>query len=138
VGLIGPFTLRHLLALGGAIVVAAIVLVVLTIPMSAPAPPEGSGPGTGFYRLADDGGTGLGIGDRPPPLGTDAGPLLDLDGDAVDLAAFAGQPVWVVFWSSWCPPCIAETPDLQRAYEASSRVIQTADEMLQVANNVRA
>jgi flagellar basal-body rod protein FlgG len=26
----------------------------------------------------------------------------------------------------------------QRAYEASSRVIQTADEMLQVANNVRA
>jgi peroxiredoxin len=119
-GLIGPFTLRHLLALGGTIGLAAIVLVVLTIPISAPAPPEAEGPGAGFYRLGDDDGTGLAVGDRPPPLGADAGALLDLDGDAIDLADYEGRPVWIVFWASWCPPCITETPDLQRAYAASA------------------
>ena len=115
---IGPFTIRHLLALGATLAVASALLLLITTPVRGPAPPSGPQPGSGFYRL-EEAGTGLAPGDRPPPLASDAGPLVDLDGELVDLASYAGRPVWVVFWASWCPPCITETPDLQRAYEAS-------------------
>ena len=40
----------------------------------------------------------------------------DVFGNAVSLSEFRGQPVWLMFWGSWCPPCRAEFPDLQRAY----------------------
>jgi peroxiredoxin len=41
----------------------------------------------------------------------------DLLGRTVHLSDFRGQPVWLMFWGSWCPPCRAEFPDIQRAYE---------------------
>lgn len=34
-----------------------------------------------------------------------------------DLAAYEGTPVVVNFWFPSCPPCTAEMPDLQAAYE---------------------
>ena len=117
-GVMGPFTVRHLAALGGTLVVAAALLLLLTSPIAGPAAPTAPLPGASFYLLGEA-GTGLAIGDRPPPLATDAGPLVDLDGDVVDLASYEGRPVWVVFWASWCPPCQQETPDLQRAFEAA-------------------
>mgnify|MGYP000659191314 CR=1 FL=1 len=39
------------------------------------------------------------------------------DGQVVHLSDFKGQPVWLNFWGSWCPPCRAEMPDIQAAYE---------------------
>lgn len=36
---------------------------------------------------------------------------------AFDLAALAGKPVVVNFWFPSCPPCRAELPDLQQAFE---------------------
>jgi cytochrome c biogenesis protein CcmG, thiol:disulfide interchange protein DsbE len=45
-------------------------------------------------------------------------------GQRVSLAAFAGQPVIVNFFASWCTPCQSETPLLARFYRASQgRVI---------------
>ena len=41
---------------------------------------------------------------------------VDRDGQLVSLSDFAGQPVWLNFWGSWCPPCRAETPDMIQAW----------------------
>ena len=37
-------------------------------------------------------------------------------GDAVQLSDFAGRPVIVNFWASWCGPCQNEMPDFEQAY----------------------
>ena len=39
------------------------------------------------------------------------------DGTIVQLSDYRGQPVWLNFWGAWCPPCRAEMPDIQAAYE---------------------
>jgi len=40
-----------------------------------------------------------------------------LDGEYLQLSDLRGQPVWINFWATWCPPCRAETPDIQEVYE---------------------
>lgn len=40
-------------------------------------------------------------------------------GRKVALAAYAGRPVIVNFFASWCPPCKLETPTLARFYRES-------------------
>jgi thiol-disulfide isomerase/thioredoxin len=39
------------------------------------------------------------------------------EGQAFDLASLAGKPVVVNFWFPSCPPCRAELPDMQKAFE---------------------
>lgn len=51
---------------------------------------------------------------RPAPTFT----LQDLDGNTVSLSDFAGQPVVLNFWASWCSPCAYEHPFLIEAAEA--------------------
>lgn len=41
----------------------------------------------------------------------------DTSGNMIRLSDFRGQPVWLNFWGSWCPPCRAEFPEIQAAYE---------------------
>jgi thiol-disulfide isomerase/thioredoxin len=50
--------------------------------------------------------------------------LDDLRGQSVKLASYKGKTLIVNFWASWCPPCIAEMPDLSRFYtdHASNRI----------------
>lgn len=54
-----------------------------------------------------------------PAVGEPAPELLTFtaDGLLVRLSDLRGQPVWLNFWGSWCPPCRAEMPELQAAYE---------------------
>ncbi|ACY18735.1 alkyl hydroperoxide reductase/ Thiol specific antioxidant/ Mal allergen [Haliangium ochraceum DSM 14365] len=44
--------------------------------------------------------------------------LRDLDGRTVRLSDYSGKVVLLNFWATWCVPCSAELPHLQRLYEA--------------------
>jgi thiol-disulfide isomerase/thioredoxin len=37
-------------------------------------------------------------------------------GQEITMASLRGQPVWVNFWASWCPPCREEMPAMQARY----------------------
>lgn len=43
--------------------------------------------------------------------------LKDLDGKLVSLDDVKGQVTVVNLWGTWCAPCVAEMPDLQKLYE---------------------
>lgn len=44
-------------------------------------------------------------------------PLLTLDGDRTFLSEFEGKTIFMNLWATWCPPCIAEMPNIQRLYD---------------------
>jgi len=55
-----------------------------------------------------------------PLVGGNAAPnftLPTLDGKTVSLSDYAGRPVWVNVWASWCAPCRAEMPDINAVYQ---------------------
>ena len=43
--------------------------------------------------------------------------LEDLEGNPVTLEELQGQRVFLNFWATWCKPCIAEMPSIDRAAE---------------------
>jgi thiol-disulfide isomerase/thioredoxin len=43
-------------------------------------------------------------------------PLTTSSGGTATLADFAGEPLVVNFFASWCPPCRAEMPELERVH----------------------
>lgn len=40
----------------------------------------------------------------------------DPKGNKVSLASLKGKAVWINFWGTWCPPCRAEMPAMEKVY----------------------
>ena len=74
---------------------------------------------TGSGRAA--GGPGRAVGYQAAPAFTVA--ALGQSGQQVSLSRYAGQPVIVNFWASWCTPCQQETPLLARWHDQHPSVI---------------
>jgi peroxiredoxin len=59
---------------------------------------------------------GLTKGDRAPDFA-----LTTLDGEEVNLSDYQGKKVILNFWATWCPPCKAEMPHMEKYYEKNSK-----------------
>ncbi len=79
------------------------------------------GEGTAAERELSDGdeevefimpSVGLNQGDLAPDF-----TLMTLDGEETTLSDHKGKKIILNIWASWCPPCKAEMPDMQRFYE---------------------
>jgi peroxiredoxin len=68
----------------------------------------------GYFRGAGSSRAGgpAGLVGQPAPAFT----VARLDGTPDGLASYRGRIVVLNLWASWCPPCRAEMPDLQRLY----------------------
>lgn len=43
--------------------------------------------------------------------------FVDLEGKAIDWDSYAGKPIFLNLWATWCKPCIAEMPSIERAWQ---------------------
>ena len=43
--------------------------------------------------------------------------LPGLDGSMVSLADYKGKTVLLNIWATWCPPCVAEMPSMEKLYQ---------------------
>jgi len=61
----------------------------------------------------------------PPKVATEAGlpkmqaddyqlVLEDLEGNTINLSSYTDKTIFISFWATWCPPCIAEMPSIQK------------------------
>ena len=42
--------------------------------------------------------------------------MKDVNGNAINLQSLKGKKVFVNLWASWCPPCRAEMPSIEKLY----------------------
>lgn len=61
---------------------------------------------------------GLNQGDIAPDF-----QLQTLDGEQVKLSDYRGSRVMLNFWATWCPPCRAEMPDMERFHQDKEVVV---------------
>ena len=43
--------------------------------------------------------------------------LMDMEGNITSLAALKGKVIFLNFWATWCPPCVAEMPSIDKLHE---------------------
>lgn len=45
--------------------------------------------------------------------------LRSTEGKTTTLAALKGKTIFLNFWATWCPPCIAEMPEIHELYQST-------------------
>lgn len=112
---VGPFSLRQVTLAIVAVMAAAILVTVATVPITQLVP-DLPVPNPSAYLIGPP-EPGLNVGDLAPELVVDRPEgrleLTDLDGNPIRLADLRGKAVWINFWASWCPPCQYETPTVR-------------------------
>ena len=93
----------------------------------------------GFQGCGSESGTassGKAEMDKPAPDFT----LKDLDGNTVRLSDFRGKVVFLNFWATWCPPCRAEMPDIEKVHRKykDQDVVVLGIDLRESASTVRA
>ena len=96
-----------------AIVLAASAVLAATACAADAQPETAPGNRTGF--VAGDGSITVLAPEQRAPAPVISGPLLG--GGSLDLAQFAGQVIVLNVWASWCAPCRAEAPVLERVWQ---------------------
>ena len=71
--------------------------------------------------------------------GGDSLGLTSLDGDPVPPSDYAGRPLWVTFWATYCHACKLEEPDMRRAFDTyrADGLVLLAIDVGEEANVVR-
>lgn len=59
----------------------------------------------------------------------------DQNGKTVSLNELKGKVVFVNFWATWCPPCLAEMPSINKLYEQHKNNADVVFIMLDADNN---
>jgi thiol-disulfide isomerase/thioredoxin len=96
-----------------------------------------------FFRLAENRIAGN---LKPPVLTREIRfnydfPFAALDGQARHLSDLKGKVVFVNFWGTWCLPCVAEMPTIQRLYnhfKADASVVFVIASRLDAPEKIRA
>jgi cytochrome c biogenesis protein CcmG/thiol:disulfide interchange protein DsbE len=105
-------TVVGVVALVGAAAVAA------STPLGSTSGPQVP-PGASYPTIAGIAGPGIG---QPAPdflRGDGRTSILSgLDGQPIRIRDFAGRPLWIVFWATWCTPCQQEAVAIRAAYHA--------------------
>jgi len=64
--------------------------------------------------------------------------LEDMNGNTVQLADYSKETIFLCFWATWCPPCRAEMPSVQKLYDKYGKKIKifliTNEERTKVEN----
>lgn len=117
----------RLAAAAGLIVALALALYASTVPLNGD-------PIAGTERPDSSELTGGASGTRAPEFVNADGSaaLVGLDTQPIRIGDFAGRPLWIVFWATWCVPCQEEAADIQAAYHA-----HTSDNLAVLAIDVQ-
>lgn len=75
--------------------------------------------------------TGLQKGELAPDF-----ELQTVDGETVRLSDFRGEKVLLNFWATWCPPCRAEMPDMQKYHEEYDDGVILAVNLVETEQNM--